>query len=127
MRMMSRDERTKWEETRARGFRRFLWLHGFLGWGVTTGVLWWVTMTFSPTATAPLTVARHDPPHLLVGGSGLECLDLAALREAIRSAAPLRTAIASARAIVFVSDLTSGDAPIALIPTRRTLSRNGEA
>jgi hypothetical protein len=54
MRAMSPDQRAKWERTRAKGFRWFLWLHGCLGWGVTTGVLWWGTMTFFQPTPHPL-------------------------------------------------------------------------
>ena len=50
MSKMSREQLAKWEKIRSQGFRRLLWVRGFLGWGVTTGVLWWAMMVlFQPT------------------------------------------------------------------------------
>lgn len=34
----------KWELTRKKGKTKFLWLNGFLGWGVMTAILWSVIM-----------------------------------------------------------------------------------
>ena len=36
----------KWEETRFKGKARFLWVIGFLGWGITTAVVWSVVMHY---------------------------------------------------------------------------------
>ena len=46
MRKMSPEEMAKWEKTRRQGYQRFLWVRGFLGWGIPMGVLWWGAMTF---------------------------------------------------------------------------------
>lgn len=37
----------KWEKTRIKGKKRFLWVNGFLGWGVTTAILWSIIMEVS--------------------------------------------------------------------------------
>jgi hypothetical protein len=37
----------KWEKTRAKGKKRFLWVNGFLGWGVMTAILWSIIMEVS--------------------------------------------------------------------------------
>jgi hypothetical protein len=59
MRQMSPDELAKWEQTRRQGLQRFLWVRGFLGWGVPMGALWWGAMTFfQPTP---------NPERLLLG------------------------------------------------------------
>lgn len=37
----------KWEKTRTKGKKRFLWINGFIGWGVTTAILWSIFMEVS--------------------------------------------------------------------------------
>ncbi|WP_438864011.1 hypothetical protein [Neptunicella sp.] len=34
----------KWEATRTKGKKRFIWINGFIGWGITTAVLWSLIM-----------------------------------------------------------------------------------
>ena len=36
----------KWETTRAKGKKRFVWVNGFIGWGITTAILWSLAMQF---------------------------------------------------------------------------------
>ena len=43
---MSPKQIEKWERTRAKGFKRFFWVNGFCGGGVTTGIAWWLSMAF---------------------------------------------------------------------------------
>ncbi|RYV02110.1 hypothetical protein SOPP22_11105 [Shewanella sp. OPT22] len=37
----------RWEKTRSKGKKRFLWVNGFLGWGVVTAILWSIIMEVS--------------------------------------------------------------------------------
>ena len=34
------DKWKRWEKTRAKGRKRFIWLHGVVGWGVTVAIFW---------------------------------------------------------------------------------------
>lgn len=36
----------KWEAIRAKGRIRFIWINGFIGWGITTALLWSLAMRF---------------------------------------------------------------------------------
>jgi hypothetical protein len=43
-RALSEKQRKRWEQLRARGKRRFVVLHGVLGWGVPVAVVWSIWM-----------------------------------------------------------------------------------
>lgn len=40
----------KWEATRAKGKKRFLWVNGFVFWGFTTAILWSIVMQLTQPA-----------------------------------------------------------------------------
>lgn len=40
----------KWEAIRAKGKKRFIWVNGFIGWGLTTAILWSLLMHFMQPA-----------------------------------------------------------------------------
>ncbi len=39
-------DREKWEKTRIKGKSHFIWVKGFLSWGVMTAALWSIMMHF---------------------------------------------------------------------------------
>lgn len=42
----------KWEKTRIKGKKRFIWVNGFLVWGLSTAILWSMIMeAFDPANT----------------------------------------------------------------------------
>ena len=48
----------KWQQTRMKGKARFMWVSGFLVWGVSTAILWSILMHFiqplEPTWVRPV-------------------------------------------------------------------------
>jgi len=43
---MTEKQLNKWRQIQAKGFKRFLWVNGFFGWGVPTTIGWSVAMSF---------------------------------------------------------------------------------
>jgi len=41
----------KWEKIRSKGKKRFIWVNGGLGWGVSTAVIWSIIMELYQPST----------------------------------------------------------------------------